>query len=348
MTATPSPLSRVGVVVIGRNEAHHLADCIRSIPGDVAGVVYVDSASVDGSAAVAAGCGAEVVELNPQGPISAAGARNAGFERLLQRHSDLALVQFVDGDCVLDPGWLPEAVKAIDADHSLGAVWGMLRERYPEASIYNRVSELEWRVPPAGETSYFGGLVLIRVEAFRAAGGFDPGVVASEDQELSARVRAKCWRIQRIATLTGVHDSRIMRFGQWWRRGVRRGVGYGQTWSRHGGRSDRAAIAKIVGWAGVLPCSAIAAAWPTRGLSLAVLLLYPLRALRTAIRFARREGSYRDGLVWGAYCVLAPFPALLGLIQFCLRRGRGWGVQIIEYRGPEPTPTPPPTGRTSP
>jgi GT2 family glycosyltransferase len=348
MTATPSTLNRVGVVVIGRNEAHHLADCLRSVAASVAGVVYVDSASVDGSAEVAAGCGADLVELDPQGPISAASARNAGIERLLQLQPGLALVQFVDGDCVLDPEWLPEAVRAIDADPGLGAVWGMLRERYPEASIYNRVSDLEWRVPPAGETSYFGGLTLIRVEAFRAAGGFDPGVVASEDQELSARVRAKGWRIRRISALTGVHDSRIVRFSQWWRRGVRRGVGYAQTWSRHRGRSDRAAIGKIIFWAGVLPCAAVAAAWPTRGLSLVAIAIYPLRVLRIAMRFARREGTIRDGLVWGAYCVLAPFPALLGLIVFCVTRGRGRGVGIIEYRGPERTPTPPQSGRTSP
>jgi hypothetical protein len=305
---------------------------------------------VDGSAAVAAGCGAEVVELDSQGPISAARGRNAGFERLLQLHPGVSLVQFVDGDSLLDPGWLAAAVNAIDADPGLGAVWGMLRERYAEASIYNRVSDLEWRVPPAGETSYFGGLTLMRVEAFRAAGGFDPTVVASEDQELSTRVRAKGWRIRRISALTGVHDSRITRFGQWWRRGVRRGVGYAQTWSRHRGRSDRAAIGRIILWAGVLPCAALAAAWPTRGLSFAVLLVYPLRVLRIATRFARREGTFREGLVWGAYCVLAPFPALLGLIVFCLRRRRGVG--IIEYRGPQrttpPIPAPPPTGRTSP
>jgi GT2 family glycosyltransferase len=341
----------VGVVVIGRNEAHHLAECIQSVPRDVAGVVYVDSASVDGSAAVAAGCGAEVVQLDPKGPVSAASARNAGFERLLQLHPDLALVQFVDGDCVLDPGWLPAAVNAIDAESGVGAVWGMLHERYPHASVYNLVSELEWRVPPAGETAYFGGLTLIRVEAFRAAGGFDPTIVASEDQELSARVREKGWRIRRIPALTGVHDSRMTRFGQWWRRGVRRGVGYAQTWSHHRGRSDRAAIAKIILWAGFLPCAAIAAAWPTLGWSLLTFAIYPLRALRIAVRFARRGGSWREAVVWGVYCVLLPFPSLLGLIAFCARRGRGHGMGIIEYRGPErtqTTQTPTPTEQTNP
>ena len=34
--------------------------------------------------------------------------RNAGFRRLLERMPELELVQFLDGDCELQPGWLEQ------------------------------------------------------------------------------------------------------------------------------------------------------------------------------------------------------------------------------------------------
>ena len=42
--------SKVGVVVIGRNESERLDKCLRSVVGRSAPLVYVDSGSTDGSA----------------------------------------------------------------------------------------------------------------------------------------------------------------------------------------------------------------------------------------------------------------------------------------------------------
>jgi glycosyltransferase involved in cell wall biosynthesis len=84
----------VGVVVIGRNEGERLRRCLEALRM-CARVVYVDSASIDGSVELAQRMHAEVVALDMSIPFTAARARNAGFQRLKELEPDLAFVQFV-------------------------------------------------------------------------------------------------------------------------------------------------------------------------------------------------------------------------------------------------------------
>ena len=335
MPESVAPLSHgsVGVVAIGRNEAVHLRDCLASLPGDGAHRVYVDSGSTDGSAEVARGiAGVDVVELDRAQPMSAARARNAGFERVTSAAPGVRFVQFVDGDCVLEPGWLDAGLSAMASEERLGAVWGLLRERRPEASVYNRICDLEWRVPDVGEVAHFGGIVLMRVETFRAAGGYEPAVVASEDHEMSARVRAAGWTIRRIGAPMVTHDARLTRFGEWWRRGVRYGVGLGQLWSRRKQTRETRGIVRAIAWGAVVPSASVACAPVTAGWSLLGLALYPLRVAKIAAGFVRRGGSVGDGMLWGVHCVGSAFPTFAGLVAHVLRRGVGRESGLVEYR----------------
>src|SRR5688572_24299407 len=85
------PPTRVGVVIIGRNEGERLVRCLRSIlenPGDFRrppALVYVDSNSTDRSVDSARELGADVVDLDTTRKFTAARARNAGLGRLLDR-----------------------------------------------------------------------------------------------------------------------------------------------------------------------------------------------------------------------------------------------------------------------
>src|SRR5690242_3044010 len=90
-------LSKVGVVVIGRNEGERLRKCLRSVPSSVP-VIYVDSGSSDESVALARGRKIETIELDSKKPFTAARARNAGLRRLWDLHPNLSYVQFIDGD----------------------------------------------------------------------------------------------------------------------------------------------------------------------------------------------------------------------------------------------------------
>src|SRR3954468_10399767 len=155
-------LARVGVVAIGRNEGERLRRCLESLEPAARPTVYVDSGSTDGSPDLARSLGADVVALDLSAPFTAARARNAGFERLLAIAPDVEYVQFVDGDCEVDPAWIPTATAAPDAGPEVAVVCGRRRERFPEGTLYNRLCDLEWDGAP-GETDACGGDALMRV-----------------------------------------------------------------------------------------------------------------------------------------------------------------------------------------
>lgn len=83
---------QIGAVAIGRNEGDRLADCLKSLAGQVGHMVYVDSGSTDGSLELARSLGADVVLLDTSRPFTAARARNAGLSRLLQIAHRLCLL----------------------------------------------------------------------------------------------------------------------------------------------------------------------------------------------------------------------------------------------------------------
>ena len=43
-------------------------------------------------------------------------------------------MQFVDGDCEIDPGWLDRGLRELEARPDVAVVCGRRRERYPQAS----------------------------------------------------------------------------------------------------------------------------------------------------------------------------------------------------------------------
>ena len=282
-------------MAIGRNEGERLRACLASTVGrGPAAVVYVDSASTDGSVDAARAAGAEVVELDMSVPFTAARARNAGFERLSAVLPGLAFVQFLDADCELVDGWLPAARARLEARPDLAVACGRRRERHPESSSYNRLADIEWDTP-VGEAKACGGDALVRASAFRAVGGYDPALIAGEEPELCVRLRKAGWKVERLDAEMTVHDAAMTRFGQWWRRSVRAGHAYAEGAAIHGAPPERHWVRESRSnwfWGLGLPAAAAASAWPTGGLSLALLGGYAAlwhRVRRAALRAACRR-----------------------------------------------------------
>ena len=221
--------------MIGRNEGVRLLACLRSLAGRGHEIVYVDSGSTDGSQKAAHDAGVRVLELDLSRPFTAARARAEGSDALLAGAPDLAYIQFVDGDCTLAPGWIATACDFLNAAPDYAVACGRRRERAPDASLYNLLVDLEWD-SPVGDAQACGGDALFRASAYRAVGGFDVALIAGEEPELCARLRAAGWRIRRLAAEMTVHDAAMTRLSQWWNRAVRSGFGYAQVW-----RATRAA-----------------------------------------------------------------------------------------------------------
>ena len=211
-------------MVIGRNEGARVLRCLARI-GSVCAVVYVDSGSVDGSPAAVRALGVDVLELDPGKPFSAARARNEGWRYLLNLHkSALQFIQFVDGDCELVDGWLTDASVFLKSNPLVAGVTGRLREKHPEASIYNRLCDAEWDRPP-GDIDAFGGIVMLRADALQAVNGYNAELVAGEEPELSHRLRSAGYRLCRLPIEMASHDAAMTQFSQWATRSVRNGFG---------------------------------------------------------------------------------------------------------------------------
>jgi len=325
--------SRVGIVAIGRNEGERLRRCLQSLPEGVGGRVYVDSGSSDGSLALARSLGVEVVELDLSVPFTAARARNAGIEALREASPRLVFVHVLDGDCVMEPGWLEIALREMARSPDIAVVCGRRRERNPDATIYNRLCDLDWEATP-GDARSCGGDALIRLAAFDQAGGYDPELIAGEEPEMCFRMRQQGWRIRQLVDTMTWHDAAMTRFGQWWKRCVRAGYAAAEGAWMHGRSPERYNVrrcASIVLWSLLLPILTIIAglAWFPWGFAL--LLLYPIQFLRLLRRELGRRPA-RVALLHAAHLIVDKFAQLQGTLTFLLRRIRGSRSALIEYK----------------
>jgi GT2 family glycosyltransferase len=299
----------VGLVAIGRNEGTRLERCLRSANPQVRHLVYVDSGSTDGSVALARQLGAEVVELDVTVAFTAARARNAGYQHLRAQIADLDLVQFIDGDCELQAGWIDLASAYLRQHPDAAVVCGRRRERHPGASVYNHLCDLEWDTP-IGLARACGGDALMRVSALQQVGGFDPALIAGEEPDLCFRLRQRDWTIWRIDAEMTLHDAAMTSFSQWWKRSVRSGHASAEALQRHGRGPDPRAFKQVTSnlvWS--LP-----PAWT----------LWPLLWWR--IYRQRRDPAY------ATFIVLSKLPSLQGQVKFWLDQARGKPHRIIEYK----------------
>ena len=314
----------IDAVAIGRNEGARLIRCLDSlVAAGFRRIVYVDSGSTDGSIAAAEARGVQVVRLDLSQPFTAARARNAGVAAL---PVGADLVQFVDGDCEMVPGWLTMAAGFLIDNPDVAVACGRRREIAPEASVYNRLIDREWDTP-AGRTRSCGGDALMRRRAFDAVGGFDPGLIAGEEPELCVRLRQAGWQIWRLPAEMTRHDAAITRFGQWWRRTRRAGHAYAEGAAMHGAAPEGHNVAQLrraLLWGLVLPLMAVGGAMLIHPVLLALLLIYPAQVAR----LWWRGGDAAQAL----FLTLGKIPEALGALEYGIKRLTGARARLIEYK----------------
>ena len=323
------------LVIIGRNEGERLARCLEALaPLESPTIVYVDSGSTDGSPERARRAGAIVVILDPARPFTAGRARNEGFAAALERAPDAEVVQFVDGDCELAPGWLAVAEQELRSRPRVAAVCGRVRERERNRTIYNRICDMEWD-SPAGETRACGGNMMMRTTAFRESGGFSPDLIAGEEADLCLRLRGAGWTIFRFDQDMVFHDAAMTSFAQWWRRSIRTGWSFAEGASIHGASSERHKVRETRSayfWGGLLPIAALLVAVPAPMLALLLLAGYPLLLARVYVKSRARGLSTGDSLLLAVFTVVGKFPQVVGQLQFRVLRARGKARRVIDWR----------------
>jgi glycosyltransferase involved in cell wall biosynthesis len=325
---------KLSIVVIGRNEGDRLASCLQSvtITNEDVELIYVDSASSDGSAQLAANFGAQVIILQG-GTQTAARARNAGWQR-----ATAPLILFLDGDTILNQDFPSAALKVLESEAAIAAVWGHRRELHPEHSLFNRVLDLDW-IYAAGDTDYCGGDVLMRRSALAEVEGYDSGLIAGEEPELCRRLRARGYRIVHIDFPMSGHDLNMMCLSQYWRRAVRAGHAYAEISGRYRGTADPMWLKESrrnlrtggfwIAWLLIaLAFSAFKSWWVVPWLA-----LLPLLSARSAWKArSKGRGQILLLLVYGFHSHLQQIPILVGQLRYFRSRRSGERPKQIEYK----------------
>ncbi len=325
-----SHLPAIDCVLIGVNCSKTLGRCIDSLlasdyPSEKIRIYYVDGGSTDRSIEVARGYGSvALIALHPEYPTPGMG-RNHGWKQ-----GSSELVHFLDSDTILNPDWLKIAVKAMD-DEQIGAVMGFRKEMHPEHSVYNWIGNIEWN-GPIGESSCFGGDVLLKRKVLEKTGGYDELLVGGEDPELSRRIIRDGWKIVRLDALMTQHDLAMKTVRQYLARAFRSGYGFAAVRKREaeaGSDFWKYEFQKIaIKGGGFFICLIF---------SLLILLIYPSSAAITIALLTVTPGTAlllnprifkvnkfmrenklnkKEARIYAWHCSLVVIPQLFGLIRF--------------------------------
>lgn len=320
-------MSTIATIVIGRNEGDRLLDCLSSIPKGMGDIIYVDSGSTDDSVAAAQAFGAIVVQLDVTIPFTAARARNAGVAAATKSHD---LIQFIDGDCALDPNWIGIAKKFLSQHPDVAVVCGRRRERFPGKSVYNRLCDDEWNTP-IGEAKACGGDALMRFTAFQSVDGFNPNLIAGEEPELCVRLRAAGWRVWRIDAEMTSHDAAITQFSQFWKRAKRSGHAFAEGSAMHGAAPEYHGVAgtrRALFWGVALPAIILVLTFFLGAWAFLLCLAYPLQCARLALR----DGAKRSDWERAVLLTVGKFAEAWGVLTYYFKRQSGQKTTLIEYK----------------
>lgn len=317
-------------IIIGRNEGDRLRRCLASVVVSADRTIYVDSGSSDGSVQAALDAGAEVVQLDVTQPFTAARARNAGLSRLRTVGMPPRFVQFIDGDCELQSSWMGIAQAFLDTHPDCAVACGRRRERFPKASVYNRLCDWEWDTP-VGRSKSCGGDALMRMTALDEVSGFNTALIAGEEPEMCVRLRQNGWEIWRLDAEMTLHDAAMRHFSQWWKRTRRGGHAAAEGMTLHGGMPERhgvVAVSRAVAWAGLVPLACVVGLAIFGAPSLFVLLAYPAQVVRMALKGGGTRASWENAY----FLTLGKFAELTGMVEYWKNKMRHRQTAIIEYK----------------
>lgn len=328
--------SNVGFVAIGRNEGDRLKRALQAIQRlhPQAPLVYTDSGSTDDSVRFAETIGVQVVRLDMSIPFTAARARNAGFSALIASNPNLRFVQFLDGDCEIQPGWIDTATAFLEAHENVAVVSGRRKERFPEATLFNELMDIEWNTA-VGETTAVLGDMCVKVDAFKRVGGFDESIIAAEDDDLCLRIGALGYTVHRLDALMSLHDANMTRLSQWYRRAKRGGHGYANINHLHGQQPPQhftKQLRSTILWGGIVPALFLISLPFAPLVSLALAAVYALFVLRTFWRRLRLGDPVKRAALYSFLIYTSKVPEFMGVLHYWKNHLFSRQHELIEYK----------------
>lgn len=326
----------LGFVVIGRNEGERLKKGLLAIQSlcPQASIVYVDSGSDDDSVAFALSLNILIVELDMNVPFTAARARNAGFEKLMQMHHELSYVQFMDGDCELLSGWVEVAIIELEKNEEIGIVSGRRSERFPEVSIYNELIDIEWNTP-IGETLAVLGDMCVEVKVFQKINGFDETIIAAEDDDFCLRARKAGYKTYRLDAAMSMHDANILHIFQWYKRAKRGGHGYANIYHLHGQSPlnyFQRQVKSVLFWGFLIPLAFLFSLFFAPWVAVSIFFIYIIFIIKTVIGRWRKSTPLKIAIYYGFFIFTGKIPEFLGIVQYFKNHLLSRKHKLIEYK----------------
>ncbi|MCF6179627.1 MAG: mycofactocin biosynthesis glycosyltransferase MftF, partial [Geopsychrobacter sp.] len=220
---TMEPLPRVTVIIPVKDRAADLRNCLVSLqaldyPKDKLEVVVIDDGSSDPTPDVAREFGAQLVASGAVGGGPAL-ARNKGAAV-----ASGEILAFIDSDCTAAQDWLTDLLPVF-FDPNVAAVGGWVDGMHHESALdrYEAVmsslnlGSREMVGGAGGDTFYLPSCnLLMRKDAFTAAGGFRAEMQVGEDVDLTWRLRDAGWQIRYlpVGRVYHAHRSKLWPFMQ--------------------------------------------------------------------------------------------------------------------------------------
>ncbi|MCW7538471.1 glycosyltransferase [Aquabacterium sp. A7-Y] len=204
---------RISLVVLSHNRCAELLrtlERLSALPEQLP-VIVVDNGSRDGTAAEVARHFPRVQLVRNAENLGAAG-RNAGVERVRTPY-----VAFCDDDCWWTPGALRHAADLLDTHPRVGALAARVlvgpQEREDPTCQLMAGSPLDARgLPGPALIGFMAGAVVMRTDAFRAAGGYLPRLfIGCEERLLGLDLAAQGWRMSYVPELVCHHHPSAQR-----------------------------------------------------------------------------------------------------------------------------------------
>lgn len=177
---------KVSIIVPVFNEEAHVAKCLDSLlkieyPENKLEIMVIDNGSTDSSA--------EIVRTYPVQYTLLPGVKVGAVRNKGAEIASGSIFVFIDGDCVVDPGWLKRAISILTCEN-MDAVGGL-------AGLRNNPNWIEanWILEQPGnpfvyQKTLVGACMIISKSAFNAIGGFNEVMSAGEDSDLSSKLTA--------------------------------------------------------------------------------------------------------------------------------------------------------------
>ncbi|MET9833276.1 glycosyltransferase [Streptomyces sp. NPDC006385] len=213
-TTPGGPDGRTTVVVITHNRCAELLRTLRllrKLP-ERPRVVVTDNACTDGTAEAVRREFPDVVLLRPGRNLGAVG-RNLAV-RLVRT----PYVAFCDDDSWWEPGSLRRAADLLDERPRLAAVTAriLVEPHGTEDPVVQELRESpltgpDWLPGPA-LGSFLAAATVMRTDAFRAGGGFHPGLwLGGEEELLATDLQRQGWWLSYTEDLTVHHEASVLR-----------------------------------------------------------------------------------------------------------------------------------------